>query len=85
MPVVPESHRVTRLGEALAAQTGTQDATSPRSVEVRPRRRAPAPPSRPPCPSSPQPPGGSPLGGSSTWPGSPGLGRCAAVVSPAPG
>ena len=22
MPVVPESHRVTRLGEALAAQTG---------------------------------------------------------------
>ena len=36
MPVVPESHRVTRLGEALAAQTGAQDATSPRSVEVPP-------------------------------------------------
>ena len=46
MPVVPESHRVTRLGEALAAQTGAQDATSPRSVEVPPP--APQPPPAPP-------------------------------------
>ena len=47
MPVVPESHRVTRLGEALAAQTGAQDATSPRSVEV------PPPPPPPPLPLPP--------------------------------
>ena len=44
MPVVPESHRVTRLGEALAAQTGAQDATSPRSVEVPPPAPQPPPP-----------------------------------------
>ena len=50
MPVVPESHRVTRLGEALAAQTGAQDATSPRSVEVPPPAPQPPPPPPPPAP-----------------------------------